>query len=470
MLHQVKDSGRVGRYGRAPRPTDTAMPSPRLPLQPAIPIRPMASPAKGGGEYPPSTRADTRWRLSHVTSAPHRLGFCAAAVLLATTAAWWAVALLARLAGVALPWAVPPGVAHGLAFALAFMPLFIVGFLFTAGPRWLGLPDVAARTLVRPVVAMTAGWMVALAGFHTAAWIAGAGLAIAAAGWIAIQWRFLRLLQASRVPDRWHAAAIAAAGSLGALAMAAGALAVATGQTDLARAATQLGIWGFLAPTFAAVSHRMIPFFTASALPSLEAWRPNGLLVLMLATLALTAAGAIAETLWWPLPALAHAALLVVQAPAAVLLLRLAVRWGLLQSLRIRLLAMLHGGFVWLGIAFALAALSHARVLWAGEPAALGLAPLHALTMGYLGATLVAMTTRVAAGHSGRPLAADDLAWALYLVLQTAVLLRVAGALWPAASAALTSLAVVAWAMASIGWAWRYGGWLGRPRVDGRPG
>jgi len=38
----------------------------------------------------------------------------------------------------------------------------------------------------------------------------------------------------------------------------------------------------------------------------------------------------------------------------------------------------------------------------------LGLAPMHALSMGYLGATLIAMITRVAAGHSGRPLAADD--------------------------------------------------------------
>ena len=27
----------------------------------------------------------------------------------------------------------------------SFMPLFIVGFLFTAGPRWLGLSDVPAR-------------------------------------------------------------------------------------------------------------------------------------------------------------------------------------------------------------------------------------------------------------------------------------------------------------------------------------
>jgi uncharacterized protein involved in response to NO len=171
-----------------------------------------------------------------------------------------------------------------------------------------------------------------------------------------------------------------------------------------------------------------------------------------------------------PLPAAAHALLLAVQAPAAMLVLWLALRWGLVQSLGVRLLAMLHGGFVWLGLALALSALSHARVLWLGDAASLGLAPLHALTMGFLGATLIAMITRVAAGHSGRPLAADDLAWGLYLALQTAVLLRVAGALWPAAGVALTLLAALAWTLACCGWALRYGAWLGRPRADGRPG
>ena len=30
--------------------------------------------------------------------------------------------------------------------------------------------------------------------------------------------------------------------------------------------------------------------------------------------------------------------------------------------------------------------------------------------------------------------------------------------------------AAAAWAIATTGWAWRYGGWLGRPRADGRPG
>jgi uncharacterized protein involved in response to NO len=277
------------------------------------------------------------------------------------------------------------------------------------------------------------------------------------------------MVRASRASDRLHARALAVVAAVGALAMGAAAWAVATGDIALARAATMAALWGFVAPTFAIVSHRMIPFFTASALPALEAWRPNGLLAAMLGGLAVTALAAVAQP-YVALPGAARLALLAVLAAMAVLLLWLALRWGLVQSLRIRLLAMLHGGFVWLGVAFALSALSHARVLYAGDDASLGLAPLHALTMGYLGATLIAMITRVAAGHSGRPLVADALAWRLYLLVQAAALLRVAAALWPAGQGGLGLLAVGAWATACVGWALRYGSWMGRPRVDGRPG
>jgi uncharacterized protein involved in response to NO len=131
---------------------------------------------------------------------------------------------------------------------------------------------------------------------------------------------------------------------------------------------------------------------------------------------------------------------------------------------------MLHGGFAWLGVALALQALSHGLAAWQGGAPALGLAPLHALTIGYLGATLVAMITRVAAGHSGRPVAADAIVWRLYLALQAAAVLRVAAAVWVGLPAGLIPVAAALWAVACGGWAWRYGSWLGRPRADGRPG
>lgn len=430
-----------------------------------LPIRPLPSAASAGS---PPPLVDPSWRLARLQSAPHRLGFFSAALVMAISALWWAAALLARQAGVNLPWAVPPAAAHGLLMSMGFMPLFVVGFLFTAGPRWLGLPEVSAASLRAPVLAMLLGWAVALPGFHLLAPVAALGVASVAAGWTAIVQRFITLLRQSRAADRLHVRVIAVAAAAGALALWAAALALAMDNADAVRLAVQATLWFCLLPIFAAVSHRMLPFFTASALPMLSAWRPNWLLHSLLVVLLLSGAGAMAELLWWPLPAALRWAQVAIETPAALLMLWLTVRWGLVQSLRIRLLAMLHAGFAWLGLAFALAAVSHGLQAAGGD--GLGLAPLHALTMGYLGATLIAMITRVAAGHSGRALAADNLAWGLYWLLQTATLLRLASALWPAGASWLLLLAVLAWAAATSGWAWRYGGWLGRPRADGRPG
>jgi uncharacterized protein involved in response to NO len=295
-------------------------------------------------------------------------------------------------------------------------------------------------------------------------------MAFVAGGWTAVCWRFIGLLRTSRAPDRTHARMVAVACTIGAATMWVAAAALAVGDLTLLRAATQVALWGFVATVFAAVSHRMIPFFSASALPRLDAWRPMGLLWIMVGALWLEVPLAVAQLWWWPLPSALRWSQVAVESPAAVLLLWLAVRWGLVQSLKIRLLAMLHGGFAWLGIAFALAAVSHTLMALSGDRESLGLAPMHALTMGYLGATLFAMATRVSSGHSGRSLAADNTAWALYWVLQVAVLLRVVAALWPTHATPFTVVAVLAWATAAVGWSLRYGNWFVRPRVDGRPG
>jgi uncharacterized protein involved in response to NO len=410
------------------------------------------------------------WRASWLLAAPHRLGFFAAALMLALSALWWATQLFLGALGHSPALALAPALAHALLMSQGFMPFFIAGFLFTAGPKWLGQPEVSARSLLHAVRLMLGGWLLALAGFHLSALLAGLGLALVAAGWSSLCLKFLALLRSSRVPDRVHASLITVACGVGALALWLAALALALEQMTLLRSTTQIALWGFAATVFATVSHRMIPFFSASALPLLDAWRPMWLLWVMLALLWLELLPAVAELWWWPLPLALRWAQVAVEIPAALLLLWLALRWGLVQSLKIRLLAMLHGGFFWLGLAFALQAASHALMALTAHELSLGLAPLHALTMGYLGATLIAMATRVSSGHGGRPLAADNTAWALYWVLQGAVLLRVLAALWPAAATPLTLLGVAAWALAVVGWAIRYGGWFGRPRVDGRPG
>jgi uncharacterized protein involved in response to NO len=414
--------------------------------------------------------ADHRWRWHRLLWAPHRLAFLAGAFVLGASALWWAAALLARAQGVAWPWTVAPAFAHSLLMGYGFVPMFFAGFMFTAGPKWLGQPPVQAGALRVTVIAHVTGWLLFIAGVHLHVMLAAAGVALAAGAFANVTLRFARIVAASAVPDQVHARLVLAGCALGTVALFAATCGLAFEQAEWLRAAVHGGLWACIALVFVAVIHRMVPFFSAAAVPALDAWRPLWLLWTLVAAVSFEALGALADVIAWPLPAPWRAAQASVETAIAALLLWLAVRWGLVQSLKIRLLAMLHVGFVWLGLAFALNAVSHTMMAAGGPAHSLGLAPMHALTAGFFGSTLLAMVTRVSAGHGGRPVAADDIVWRLFWLLQVAVAARVAASLWDAAAGALLPVAALAWAAAMAAWAMRYGRWYGTPRKDGRPG
>jgi len=228
---------------------------------------------------------------------------------------------------------------------------------------------------------------------------------------------------------------------------------------------------GRAALIFVVVAHRMIPFFTEGALPEVSAWHPRALLVVLAALVLSQAPFAAAEALaGGSLPAPVAALRAMIELPGGALLLWLSLRWGLRQSLRVRLLAVLHIGFAWLGVAFTLGGVSHALMALSDGTRSLGLAPLHAFTMGFMGSGLLAMATRVSRGHSGRSLQADNWTWLIFWALQVAVLARVVAALWPAAGTPFTLLAAQFWLAAMGAWALRHGPWYGQPRVDGGAG
>jgi uncharacterized protein involved in response to NO len=79
------------------------------------------------------------------------------------------------------------------------------------------------------------------------------------------------------------------------------------------------------------------------------------------------------------------------------------------------------------------------------------------------------MVTRVSIGHSGRPLVADNVAWAAFWGLQIAVVLRIYGAL-PGAPGELMAAVALLWLVALAAWGLRLLGWYGRPRADGQAG
>lgn len=162
------------------------------------------------------------------------------------------------------------------------------------------------------------------------------------------------------------------------------------------------------------------------------------------------------------------AGLQVVRAPAsfvaavglttgALLLLRLA-RWQGHFGASEPLVWVLHVGFAWLPVGFALLGLS-----------ALELAPrtagIHAFTSGAITTMIVAVASRAALGHTGRPLQSHPLLTTSYLLITVAAIARVAAAFGPGARALLT-ISASAWFLGFVCFAWRYVPILTQPRLQ----
>lgn len=438
-------------------------------VKPSIPIQPQppAAPARAPRPAP----VTGPWQLRMLLAAPHRLGFFLAMGVLVAASVWWLLVQSDRVSGgLGLGYALSPTLGHAAVMVFGFMPLFFSGFLFTAGPNWLRVQPLPAARLLGPLLLQAGGWLVWLAGVHLNAWLALAGLVLACAGlgWmVALFWQ---LIGASGAQDRVHAKAVGIGGLVGVACLAGTALAVLAGHDMLALLWVRTALWGFIVVTYVSVAHRMIPFFTSNVLPMIEIWRPFWVLWLMLGVaafevLALWVDYAAPSDSAWPAWTVL---VIVVELAAGGVLLWLALVWGLVQSLKIRLLAMLHVGFAWLGVALVVSAASQALWLATGKPV-LGLGALHALSMGFLGSIMIAMVTRVSCGHSGRALVADNVVWALFWALQVAVGVRLVAAV-QGMPLAWTALAALLWTVVVTAWALRYAHWYGRPRIDGKAG
>lgn len=423
-----------------------------------------SSSAESRGAAPP---ASPPWSARRLLASPHRLCFFWGGVQWAAAALWWAALQGAAAAGVAAPWQLPPGAAHGLWFALGALPLFVAGFMFTAGPRWLRVPPVDARALRLPVALFSAGWLVAAGGFHAHRLVAAAGLALAAGAWGALAFRMLRLVARSTEQDRLHPKAVAAAAVVVFACLVAAAALLAGQRPDALPGLSRMAVWAGIAPIFLVVSHRMLPFLGDGAWPRLDARWPHWPLLALASVPAVQGALALAPWLRpepeWRAAVAAHLALV------AALSLRLSLRWIDTPPLRQPMLAMLLRPLLWWSAALVLAALSWLPALDADWRGRLDMAALHALTIGYLGGTMLAMVTRVSATHGGRARAIDRIAQVLEALLQATAGTRVAAALWPAASGILLVTAAGGWLAIAAAWALRHGRWLGQPRADGRP-
>lgn len=390
--------------------------------------------------------------------APHRAMFLGGCAMLLASFALWAVEIAAR-AGVAggVSWTLPPAWMHALLVLGGVFPFFIFGFLLTAMPRWQGVPDLVARDWSHAWYLLAAGWSVALAGMLQSGLLV-AGLVVVLAGWVNLL-RVLGRVALHQNPDRLHALLTFVALIGGSVALGAWLPAIVMQDAGWARFATQAGLWWFLLPVFFTVCHRMLPFFSSNVIKPYVVVRPRWAFALVGASVA---HGALAigghEALAW-----------IVDLPAAGIAAWLSYKWRLVAALKVALLGMLHVGFAWLGIGLVLFAVQGVAATF--DVHLFGLAPLHAIGLGYFGSVLLAMVSRVTLGHSGRALKADRLTVALFAALQCVTLIRIAADIGPTAfSSTLMMVSVAAWCLIFSAWAIRYAPSYWRARVDGKPG
>ncbi|MFA6972273.1 MAG: NnrS family protein [Gallionella sp.] len=399
------------------------------------------------------------------TAAPHRVMFFGGALQTLAVMLWWLIDLLTRYGEVGHPiaWTIAPNAAHGYLMIYGLFPFFMFGFLMTTFPRWMNDTEIPPQRYLPAFMLMLTGAVCFYAGLLLSHTMLVVATVSTLAGWSVALYALLRVLLDAAHPDKQHPKVIFAAFVMGWCGLAAYLIWLLGDNAAWLRVAIQGGLWLFLLPVFVSVAHRMIPFFTSSALPHRLVARPLWAWRVMLGASAAHGLLQLTDATAW---------LWLCDAPLAASALYLSYVWGSRATLRIPLLGVLHIGFAWLGIAMLLFAvqsavsfLSHgATVLW-------GLAPLHALTIGFFATLLIGMATRVTLGHSGLPMKTDTPVKLMFAGMQLAALLRVLADMLPLpAPHWLYFAAALVWLACFTPWVLRYLPVYWRPRADGRAG
>lgn len=383
-------------------------------------------------------RPATGWPPLRLAFRPFYLLAALAAVALMPL--WWAV-FTGRLAPAA---GLPGALWHGHEMLFGFVAAVVVGFVFTAGKTWTGLQTPRGSQLAFLALLWLSARVAAVLAPYPVFFVLDVSLLPLCAAWFAEL-----LLRARNVRNLPVAGVLALLGivnlffHLGA----SGALAV----DPILCLHAGLAVLVLLETLIAG---RVVPFFTRNVTPGLQntvpAWREKLLGVVTALALAAWLAG-------WKLavPLLAATALLHAW--------RL-YSWRPGVTLARPILWSLHLAYAWLPVGFVLLALALAR----GE----SISPaLHAFGAGATAGLIIAMMTRTARGHTGRPLQAGMAETAAYALVAFAALLRVSvPLLWPAAYNPALIVAGTCFAAAFCIYLRRYAGWLMSPRVDGQDG
>lgn len=332
-------------------------------------------------------------------------------------------------------WSPTPGghslkLLHGHEFIYGFATAIIAGVVLTALPSWAGTSEIDGHRLM-----LLAGlWLAGRVAFWSAPWLPAPLPALVDC--LLFPSTILMLLpQLLRARNRLYLLLLPIL-----LALFAGNLAyyqgIATGNEPLAWKSLRLAIYAIVV-LYVLKGGVLAPVFTGNALR--EKGRGDQATFLMPLEFAATAAVVLlaACDLGGAPPAWSGACALA----CTLLHAWRCARWQGWRVADVPLLLVMHLGFAWLVLAFALKA---AAELGGVVPEA---AWLHAFTVGSLGLMMLGLMTRVSLRHTGRPLVVPRSMLAAYALVFVAALLRLAATVHGLGPAVI-ALAAALWAAA----------------------
>jgi uncharacterized protein involved in response to NO len=308
----------------------------------------------------------------------------------------------------------------------------ITGFLLTAVPNWTGRLPLKGG----PLLALVALWLAGRGVMATSLWV-GTGLAaLIDLGFLLTL--FLVVLREILAGRNWRNMPVLLAVLVFGLANLLFHL-QATGVIEMSGLHQRLAISAVIG-LMTLIGGRITPSFTRNWLVKRGATsRPAGFGAFDKVTLLCSLAALLSWTLLPEGPVTAAAAALA----ALMNALRL-VRWRGHLTIGEPLLFVLHVGYAWIVIGFALTSLA---ALW---PDDWPVAAVHAFTVGAVGTMMLAVMSRATLGHTGRALTAGAGLSLGFILITLAAASRVAAALLPALYDPLVHLSAGAWIAAFV--------------------
>ena len=345
-----------------------------------------------------------------------------------------------------------PGVAwHNHELIFGFAVAILAGFLLTAVRNWTGRPTPAGAPLGGLVVLWLAARVLMLTGPATAAALIDIAFLHALGVAVAIP-----IVRSRNVRNYKILAVLAALTLANACYHLASMNLLPVGVMRVAVTAA-LDLFAIL---IAIIGGRVVPAFIGNAVADSEPRHVRSVEIVSVGALVVILTLGVLSP-WVSIPGNVWFAVFAIAAVGQ------GIRLSLWQPLRARgspLLWMLPVAYAWLPIALALRAMSVFGVV----PAS---AAIHALTVGAIASLMIAMMTRSALGHTGRPLVARPAEISAFVLLQSAAIVRVLAS--SVASGLYREAMIVSgvlWTLTFAIFLYSYSPILIRPRIDGRAG